>query len=158
MRPLGITLLVIVLCAGCASSGTKIRESPVQRPTAPSQGTADTTSNAGSALTAAPGAEQAAPPVEPHVRLGVHCEKVTPELAHAAHLSVDTGVRVVTVEAGSVAQEYGIKVGDVIVKYGDQSIREVNDLATAIAATSWGAVVPITVSRRTGEEDVLVQF
>ena len=155
MKPLGITvLLTLLLCAACASHGTKLS----QPSTSTSQPGADTTSKANSGSPAAPVTEPVAPAVEPHVRLGVHCEKVTPELAHTAHLSVDGGVRVVTVEAGSVAQEYGIKVGDVIVKYGEQPIREVNELAAAIAATSWGAVVPIRVSRRTGEEDVLVQF
>ena len=147
-------LLTVLLCAACASSGTK----PSQRPTSTSQRGADTTSSAAAGNTAAPAAQQEASPVEPHVRLGVHCEKVTAELAHKTHLPVETGVRVVTVEAGSVAQQYGIKVGDIILKYGDQPITEVNELAAAIAATNWGAVVPITISRRTGQEDVLVQF
>lgn len=155
MKPASMTmLLTALLCAGCASSGTMRN----QRPSSTSQGVADTSSNPASNVTAAQIAEQATPSVESHVRLGVHCVKVTPQLAHTAHLAVEAGVRVVTIEAGSVAQQSGIKVGDVIVKYGDRSINEVNDLAAAIAATSWGAVVPITISRRTGEEDVLVQF
>lgn len=149
-----IVLLTALLCAGCASLGTM--------PSPPSASTAhavmNTANDTGPSLTAAQIAEQAAPSVESHVRLGVHCEKVTPQLARTAHLSVDTGVRVVTVEAGSVAQQNGIKVGDIIVKYGDRPISEVNDLAAAIAATNWGAVVPITIARRAGAEDVLVQF
>jgi S1-C subfamily serine protease len=155
MKPLGIVLLLtVLLCAACASSGPK----PSQRPTATSEVGTDATGHAGSGNPAAPATQQEAPAVEPRVRLGVHCEKVTAELAHQAHLSAETGVRVVTVEAGSVAQQYGIKVGDIILKYGDQPITEVNELAAAIAATNWGAVVPITISRRTGQEDVLVQF
>jgi S1-C subfamily serine protease len=149
-----IVLLTVLLCVGCASRGTM----PTPPSTSTAQAITDTAKSTGSNVTAAQIAEQAAPSVESHVRLGVHCVKVTPEFARAAHLSVDIGVRVVTIEAGSVAQQNGIKVGDVILKYGDRSISEVNDLAAAIAATPWGAVVPITIARRTGEEDVLVQF
>ena len=49
-----------------------------------------------------------------HVRLGVHCTQITPELAQTDHLPVDAGVRVATVEAGSVAETDGVEVGDVL--------------------------------------------
>jgi serine protease Do len=84
--------------------------------------------------------------------------QVTPELAQTDHLPVDVGVRVVTVEAGSVAEESGIEVGDLLLKYGDRSLNEISDLTAAIAATRKGADVPITVWRRTGESVVEVQF
>jgi hypothetical protein len=93
-----------------------------------------------------------------HVRLGVHCMEVTPELAQTDHLPVDVGVRVVTVETGSVAEAGGIEVGDVLLKYGDRSLNEITDLTAAIAATTKGADVPITVWRRTGEFVVEAQF
>ena len=93
-----------------------------------------------------------------HVRLGVHCMHVTPEIAQTDHLPVDIGVRVVTVEAGSVAEAGGIQVGDVLLKYGDRSLNEISDLTAAIAATTKGAYVPITLWRRTGESVVAVQF
>ena len=113
------------------------------------------------------GLHDSAPPAAPqanstsrdaHVRLGVHCTQLTPALAHTGHFPVDTGVRVATVEAGSVAEANGIKVGDVLLKYGDRSLNEISDLMTAIAATTQGADVPITVWRRTGESVVDVQF
>lgn len=113
------------------------------------------------------GLHDSAPPAAPqanstsrdaHVRLGVHCTQLTPALAHTEHFPVDTGVRVATVEAGSVAEANGIKVGDVLLKYGDRSLNEISDLMTAIAATTQGADVPITVWRRTGESVVDVQF
>jgi S1-C subfamily serine protease len=108
---------------------------------------------------AAPAAPQAvATPGAPHVRLGVHCMQVTPELAQTEHLPVDIGVRVVTVESGSIAEASGIEAGDVILKYGDRSLSEINELTAAIAATAKGADIPITVWRRTGESVVDVQF
>jgi S1-C subfamily serine protease len=99
-----------------------------------------------------------APPGAAHVRLGVHCTQVTAALAQVYHLPKDTGVRVVTVEAGSVAESGGIRVGDVLVMYGDRSLNKVSDLTAAIAGTTTGADVPITVWRRTGKSVVKVQF
>lgn len=92
------------------------------------------------------------------LRLGVHCMQVTPEVAQVYHIPNDTGVQVMTVGAGSVAEAGGIKVGDVILKYGDRSVREISDLSDAIAATAPGAEIPITVWRRTGESVVDVRF
>jgi hypothetical protein len=118
-----------------------------------------TTNTAPSSRPLPPAAPQAAAtPVASHVRLGVHCMQVTPELAQTDHLPVDVGVRVATVEAGSVAEAGGIEVGDVLLKYGDRSLNEISDLTAAIAATTPGASVPITVWRRTGESVVDVQF
>jgi len=101
---------------------------------------------------------QAATPSASHVRLGVHCAQVTPELLRTEHLPADARIRVATVEAGSVAETAGIHVGDVLLKYGDHSLNEISDLTAAIAATTKGADVPITVWRRTGQSVVDVQF
>jgi PDZ domain len=88
---------------------------------------------------AAQAAPQAAPTSQiPHVRLGVHRTQITPTLAQAENLPVETGVRVVTLESGSVAEASGIKVGDVLLKYGDRSLNEISDLAAAIAGTPPG--------------------
>lgn len=139
-----------LLCAGCASGGRTVPQSPVPAPV----------------VAATASDHPAAAPVEPdadawpvgHVRLGVHCVKVTPQLARAAHLPVGAGVRVVTIEAQSLAQESGLRIGDVIVRYGDRAVSEVSDLSAAIAATARGAEVAITVVRGTGEKIVVVQF
>lgn len=84
--------------------------------------------------------------------------RLTPELAQTNHFPAGTGVRVATIEAGSVAEAAGIKVGDVIRKYGNLPVGEINDLSSAIAATRPGAEVPITIWRRTGESVVNAQF
>jgi S1-C subfamily serine protease len=84
--------------------------------------------------------------------------QVTKVIAHKNHMPVQTGVRVATVEAGSVAEASGIKVGDLLLKYGDRSLKQITDLMAAIAVTSKGAEVPITVWRRTGKSVVHVQF
>jgi YecR-like lipoprotein/PDZ domain len=94
-----------------------------------------------------------------HVRLGVHCSQLPPEFARKYHLPRATGVQVATIEAGSVADAGGIRVGDVLLKYGDQPLSQISDLMAAIAGTAKGADVPITVWRQAGGESVLeVQF
>jgi hypothetical protein len=98
------------------------------------------------------------PGASSHVRLGVHCMQVSTPLAQTEHLPIGAAVRVETVEAGSVAEAAGIHVGDVLLKYGDRSLTEIGDLTAAIAATTQGAAISITVWRRTGESVVGVQF
>jgi membrane-associated protease RseP (regulator of RpoE activity) len=107
-----------------------------------------------------PSEPQAAATSEPsHVRLGVHCTQLTATLAERYHLPRGTGVQVATLEAGSVAQAGGIRVGDVILKYGDQPLKKIGDLTAAIASTTPGADVPITLWRQTvGESVVEVRF
>jgi S1-C subfamily serine protease len=138
-----IPLLVCALAlavTGCASSGTRGKDSQP----AP--------------VGSAPATEMPATAVASRVRLGVHCTQVTPELAQTDHLPVDIGVRVVSVETGSIAEAGGIQVGDLILKYGDLSLYQISDLTAAIAATTKGADVPITVWRPTGEAVLDVQF
>jgi membrane-associated protease RseP (regulator of RpoE activity) len=107
-----------------------------------------------------PSAPQASGISEPsHVRLGVHCTQLTATLAERYHLPSDVGVQVETIEAESVAEAAGIRVGDVILKYGDHPLKVISDLTAAIASTTPGADVPITVWRRTvGESVVQAQF
>lgn len=108
-----------------------------------------------------PAGVQVAARVGAHVRLGVHCAQVTPSVARAYHLpnAKGKGLRVVTIEAGSVAQASGIRVGDVLLKYGDRSLNEISDLSAAIAATPNGAYVPVTVwQRASGTSVVTVQY
>ena len=99
-----------------------------------------------------------ATPGSPHVRLGVHCMQVTVAFAQRYHLPNENYVRVVTLEAGSVAEAGGIRVGDLLLKYSDHRLNEISDLTAAIGATTKGATVPIRVWRRTGEKIVDVQF
>jgi hypothetical protein len=102
--------------------------------------------------------QPSATPGSSHVRLGVHCTQVTVAFAQRYHLPNENYVRVATLEAGSVAEAGGIRVGDLLLKYGDRSLSEISDLAAAIAATPKGAGVPITVWRRTRESVVQVQY
>jgi serine protease Do len=110
------------------------------------------------ATSAPPAAHADAPPLASHVRLGVHCLQITPALAQTDHLPVHTGVRVVTIEAGSVAEAFGIKVGDVLLKYGDRPLSQIGDLTAAIGATTPGAEVAITIWRRSGRAVAEVRF
>lgn len=170
-RPPAIVIAVIwlPLLAACFSSGSRTARAPprLALPTSTPRAEAEPTAEPAQDVSppaAAPGATPAAAPQsratpDPwHVRLGVHCKQITPQFARAAHLPVDSGVRVVNVEAGSVAQASGIKVGDVLLKYGDRTLSQISDLTSALAATPRGAEVVITVWRRTGESLVDIQY
>lgn len=57
------------------------------------------------------------------------------------------GVQLSGVREGSPAQKAGLAAGDVIVKFGDQSVRNVEDYAVALGGHRPGDVVPIVVRR-----------
>jgi hypothetical protein len=57
------------------------------------------------------------------------------------------GVQLSGVRAGSPAEKAGLKQGDIIVKFGDRSIRNVQDYTVALGEHSPGDVVTIVVKR-----------
>jgi S1-C subfamily serine protease len=59
------------------------------------------------------------------------------------------GVQLSGVRAGSPAEKAGLKQGDIIVKFGDRSIRNVQDYTVALGEHSPGDVVTIVVKRGT---------
>ena len=65
-------------------------------------------------------------------------------------VTVDTtpdGLKVTTIEDGSLAASAGIKADDVLMRIGDRRVHEVDDVALALHGTETGARVSITVIR-----------
>lgn len=80
--------------------------------------------------------------------LGVQIQDITPEIAAAVGLGTSTkGALVVDVTAGSPADKAGLKAGDVITRFNDSEIGTLRDLTRAVAATSEGSTVAVTVWR-----------
>ncbi len=86
--------------------------------------------------------------------LGVHVKPVTPEIAKQRGLKGTEGALVVDVKDGSPAREAGVRKNDVIVKFGDRTVKTPKAILRYTAEGSPGAKVALTVIRR-GKERVI---
>ena len=79
--------------------------------------------------------------------LGIAMQPLTPALAKAAGLPNDHGVLIDTVTEGSPAAKADLHQGDVITGFNGKPITDARDLAMAVADTSAGKTVPVTLWR-----------
>jgi len=79
--------------------------------------------------------------------LGVALYTVDPFLAASENLSVDRGAIIDEVVADSPADAAGLRVGDVIIRFGDKEISNVADLVQAIRSSEIGEEVEIVFVR-----------
>ncbi|MFK7914155.1 MAG: Do family serine endopeptidase [Pseudomonadales bacterium] len=79
--------------------------------------------------------------------LGLAVQPLNPDLAEAFSLQRSDGVVVVEVEPGGVADEAGVRAGDVILKMGDRTIARVSDFHSRAAVTFVGDSVKLRISR-----------
>jgi len=86
-----------------------------------------------------------------HPYLGISSVTVTPAFASQYGLSVDTGALVQQVTPGSPAAAAGIRVGDIIVRIGDQVITGSEDVFTAVRGSTVGTPVPVVLVRNGSE-------
>ena len=90
-----------------------------------------------------------------HPYLGVSLRQLTPAIQEELDVRVDHGAVVMSVDRDGPAPEAGVQAGDVVVEFGGDEIRTVEDLLTALRGTEPGDVVEIVVVRdgeRTGLE------
>jgi putative serine protease PepD len=83
-----------------------------------------------------------------HPYLGVGSATVDSVLAAQVHLSVTSGALIQQVASGSPAEAAGIKVGDIIVSMGGQSIATSDDLLAAVRNFHIGQKVPVELVRK----------
>ena len=79
--------------------------------------------------------------------LGVMIQKITPELKKSFGLSQSEGALVGDVIPDGPAAKGGIKRGDVIIKFNNQPLRDMEDLPKIVAATNPGSAVDVEVIR-----------
>ena len=79
--------------------------------------------------------------------LGVRFEMITPELAKAENLSVDSGAIVREVIPGGPAEAAGLKAGDIVQKVDGEAVDAQHTLRDRIAAHRPGDEVKLTVLR-----------
>jgi S1-C subfamily serine protease len=63
------------------------------------------------------------------------------------NLTNESGILVVSIEPGSPAEKAGLKEGDVIIRYEDQDLTEINDLHRLLTDKEVGVQASLTVIR-----------
>ncbi len=91
-----------------------------------------------------------------HPYLGVQLATITQAIAQRLHLSVDQGVVVVNIEAGTPAASAGLKAGDVITAIAGKPVATVGDLLTQLRGKAPGDSVTLAVQRGQDQTEVTV--
>ena len=89
-------------------------------------------------------AEQSQAPAQ---TFGMKLDNLTPQLRQQFGISDKTGVVVVDVEAGSIADQAGIQAGDVIKEANHRPVRDLRDFRIAMEKTGAGQPVLLLVKR-----------
>jgi len=86
--------------------------------------------------------------------LGVKVEQVTPDMAAALDMKQPMGAIVAAVHEGGPAATAGVKVGDIILRFNNQTPPDERALLREIAQATVGATVPVTFLRDGQEHTV----
>jgi len=87
------------------------------------------------------------PPPQPEVKLGLSVQDLTPELADKFKIKDQKGVLVNKVDPGSVAQEQGLREGDLIKEVNRQAVASAEEFKSAVAQAKKGESVLLRVIR-----------
>jgi serine protease Do len=87
------------------------------------------------------------PPPQPEVKLGLSVQDLTQELADKFKIKDQKGVLVNKVDPGSVAQEQGLREGDLIKEVNRQAIASAEEFKSAVAQAKKGESVLLRVVR-----------
>jgi serine protease Do/serine protease DegQ len=86
--------------------------------------------------------------------LGISTQDLSPELARAFGMRTNQGAVVARVVPGSVGEEAGLQVGDVITAIEGRAIKNTADLRNAVGLARVGETIDLTV-QRDGAETVI---
>jgi serine protease Do len=89
--------------------------------------------------------------------LGVVIQQITQDLKDAMGLPDTKGALISRVDPDGPAAKAGIERGDVVVRFGDEPIDEMEELPRRVAATPPGTTVPVTVLRSGKEKRIEVE-
>jgi len=91
-------------------------------------------------------------------RIGVAIQDLTPDLARAMSTRHTTGAVIARVDAGSPAEQAGLKTGDLVVAANGVPIRSGTQLRNMIGLSRIGEEVDLTIDRRGAEQRVPVRI
>ena len=89
--------------------------------------------------------------------LGVVIQQITPDLKEAMNLPNDDGALISRVDPSGPAHKAGIQRGDVIVNFGGEPIKDMEDLPRRVAATAPGTKSSVTVVRSGKEKSFEIE-
>ena len=92
----------------------------------------------------------------PRGHLGVKVQPVRLPSAVATRIGQETGVLLLSVEAGSPAERAGLLLGDTIVALDEQPVRDIDDLMALLSGDRVGSAVPVRVLRGGEVRDLTV--
>ncbi len=90
--------------------------------------------------------------------LGISGVDVSPAIARRYNLPLESGVLLVEIGREGPAYEAGLRVGDIIVKMGDEEINDMKDLVLALSKLSIGDVLKISLVRMGRKYDTSVRL
>jgi Do/DeqQ family serine protease len=91
-------------------------------------------------------------------RIGVAIQDLTPELAQAMNTKQTVGAVIARVEAGSAAEQAGLKTGDLVVAVNGTAVHSGTQLRNMIGLARIGDQVTLTVDRRGSEYTLPVRI
>jgi S1-C subfamily serine protease len=92
----------------------------------------------------------------PYLGVGLHPVRLPEAVAKSLNRGEPAGLIVLTVEPGSPAEAAGITVGDVLTMLGDQPLRDVDDVQTALDRVPVGQAIVVGAVRGGGRQDFSV--
>jgi serine protease Do len=90
--------------------------------------------------------------------LGVVIQDLTPALIKQFNVSSNEGVLIADVQKDSPASDANMKTGDVIIKFNEKDVTDVNHLRNIVAQTEVGKVVSVIVLRNGKEKNLSVKI
>jgi len=91
-------------------------------------------------------------------RIGIAIQDLTPELAQAMNTKQTVGAVIARVEAGSAAEQAGLKSGDLVVAVNGTAVHSGTQLRNMIGLARIGDQVTLTVDRRGSEYTLPVRI
>jgi len=90
--------------------------------------------------------------------LGIVIQDLNDDLRNYFRIKEKEGIIVVEVTKDSPAEKAGIKEGDLLLSYGDSSVKTTRDLVRMVSSSEVGKVIPVRIIREGKEKSIRVRI